>query len=694
MAADPSLSRRDFLAQCAAAMAAGPAALRAAERKPQPKTTRASPLAMWALTGTLKSDDVRRQLDAFHAAGWGVVLYPRWGLELEYLGEAWFERIRFIVEQAAARKMEVWLYDEFTWPSGHAKGLVTQGHEHLEAQLLHVERDGRSRIERVAGSANLLDAEATRRFLQVTHDRYAAAVGKFFGSTVRAIFTDEPSLELQHRGRPKGETSWRLAWSAAMEAALGGDFRQRITSVGGDVAHSPLWRDYWAAYTRIFHDVWVAPIARWCEAHKIAFTGHLLGEHSFGTQVAYNGCLRRQLGAFGIPGIDEISTRTEVARCEAMTLAAIAEFAGRERMAEVYALGPPTMTLGTMRRMVELCAACGVDRYVLGMCPQDFRGGIHKREYFGVYGPQQPWFRECARIYTDFVAEAAERARAAKPLGVPWPSDEELWTAAGPEPTKSPSLKAMSEKFIAAAREAIRARLEPGAAAPPALATRKRMEAAWTFAPKGLNSIRLDQPTLTVVELPRTAELSVQSQLVRGLRINGVAVNLDAAPADRHFDLSYRRVSVARLFRVGENRIEVDSTEPKPLKFLPALVLWGSFAVDTQGRLIAPPKTLIPGDWRAQGYPAFCGTGRYRTTVTLDTISKSLCVDSGGYPARAIVNGRNLGVRAWTPFVFDLRGAARAGRNDIIIEIASTLGHLVTPAEAPPVGLLAAWFES
>ncbi|MCX7826342.1 MAG: hypothetical protein N2689_12405, partial [Verrucomicrobiae bacterium] len=420
------------------------------------------------------------------------------------------------------------------------------------AQLLCVERDGHSRVERVPGSANLLMAEATQRFLAVTHERYAAAVGRFFGSTVRAIFTDEPSLALQHRPRAKDEVSWRLAWADAMEKALGGDFRQRLAGAGGDLARSPVWRDYWAAYTRVFHEAWVAPIARWCEAHQIAFSGHFLGEHSFGTQVAYNGSLRRQLAALGIPGIDEVSTRIEPSRCEALTLAAIAELEGRERMAEVYALGPPSMSLGTMRQMVDLCAACGVNRYVLAICPLDLRGGILKRDYLGIHGPQQPWFRECAKVYAERVAEAAARARAAKPLGVPWPSDEELWAVAGPEPTRSERLKALTERFVAAAREAIRARLEPGHVAVAALA-RKELAAEWTFKPKGLNSLRLDAPTLTVVDLPRRAEMSVQSQLVRTLRINGSLVDLIAAPADRQFDFSYRRVPVAKLLRAGEN---------------------------------------------------------------------------------------------------------------------------------------------
>ncbi|MFA6564133.1 MAG: hypothetical protein WCV00_19680 [Verrucomicrobiia bacterium] len=692
---DSSLSRREFLTRSlggAAAAGLAPFLQSSQTATAAPVKRPVAPLAMWALTGTLKSDDVRRQLDGYRDVGWGVVLYPRWGLELEYLSDAWFERIRFIVEQAAARKMEVWLYDEFCWPSGHAKGLVTKGHEELEAQVLHVESDGKSRIERVSGSANLLLPEATERFLAVTHERYAAAIGGFFGSTVRAIFTDEPSLAGQHQPRKPGSAAWQVTWSAAMEKELGGDFRQRLAGAG-DVARSPLWRDYWAAYASMFHDAWVAPIARWCEMHKIAFSGHFLGEHSFGSQVAYNGSLRRQLAALGIPGIDEISTRTDPAKCEALTLAAIAELAGRERMVEVYALGPPSMNMETMRKMVDLCAACGVDRYVLAICPFDLRGGVFKREYCGVSGPQQPWFRDGAKVYAEYVAEAAERARAAKPLGVPWPTDEELWAAAGPAPTRSKALKEMTEKFVAAAREAIRARLEPGNAAPAVVATRQNLETDWTFRPRGLNSVRLDQPFLSVVDLPRVAELSVQSQLVRGLRVNGTAVNLDSASVDRQFDLSYRRVPIAKLLRAGENQIEVDTTEPKPLKFLPALILWGDFAVDEQGRLIAPPKTIKLGDWRTQGFPALCGTGRYQAKVNLEAAPKCVSVNSGGYPVRAIWNGKDLGLRAWPPFRFDLRGKVRTGRNEIVIEVASTLGHLFVPKESPPVGLLEVWAE-
>ena len=687
------ITRRDFLNH-SAAISAGIALSQAADAAlappPEPASHPTAPLAMWALTGTLESANVERQLDTYNRAGWGVVLYPRWGLELEYLGEAWFERIRFIVEQAAARKMEVWLYDEFCWPSGHAKGLVTEDRKDLAAQFLEVEPDGRSRLVDVPESANLLLREATERFLQVTHDRYAAAIGEYFGTCVRAIFTDEPSLAAQHQGRGKA-ISWRFIWSKTLDAALGNDFRQRIAKAG-DLAKWSGWSEYWAAYTNVFHESWVAPIAEWCQDHNIALTGHFLGEGSLGSQVAYNGSLHRQQSGLGIPGIDEISTRSDPQKCEALTLASMAEFPGRERMVEVYALGPPFMKLDTMRNMVDLCSACGVDRYVMAICPYDLRGGIYKREYLGIHGPQQPWFEQYARVFADYVAEAAQRARQAVPLGIDWPAEEELWAVAGPDPKRSKVLQQLTQTLVADARKAIIARLQesdsPGVAAECAVPD----GTVWTFSPEGLNSMRIDGATVEIKDLPSRAELSVQVQLVRGLRINGSSINLDAAPVDREFDLSYCRVDIADLLKRGTNQFQVELTEPKPLRFLPSLILWGDFGVDEEGQLTAQAKSIPLGDWRPHGYPAFCGTGCYRAEIELDRRPTCLNVDSGGYPVSVTVNGHNVGKRAWAPFRFDLQDAAMPGLNEILIEVTSTLGHLFVPSDAPPVGLLAVRF--
>jgi len=260
---------------------------------------------------------------------------------------------------------------------------------------------------------------------------------------------------------------------------------------------------------------------------------------------------------------------------------------------------------------------------------------------------------------------------------------------AGPSPNHSKALNQMTKKFRDEAREAIRARVpaSPAAAVPSA----KKIEGPWTFELAGLNSVRIDRPTRAIVDLPSTAELSIQTQLVQGLRINGQAVDLAAAPADAKFDLSYCRIPVAKLLRAGENTFQVETAERKPLPFLPALILWGNFAVDAKQRIVAQPKTISLGDWRSQGYPTLCGVGRYRTTVQWNTVPKCLGLNSGEYPARVLVNGRECGRRPWGPFEFDLRGAARPGANEIVIEVASTIGHLFIPASSPLVGLLDAW---
>lgn len=684
----PGMTRRDFLTG-AVGLAAGAVVCRGGQSGPLSPPT--APLAMWALTGMLPSDEIRRQLDLFRGAGWGVVLYPRWGLEVEYLSDAWFERVRYIVSEAAAREIEVWLYDEFTWPSGQAKGRVAEAGGRREARVLRVGADGRCEVAALPGTAGLLDIAATREFLRVTHEGYAKAIGDFFGHTVRAVFTDEPSLPQQHHGGLRGPGDrWAVPWSEPLGAALGGDFPARIAAAK-DPGDPRLWAPYWAAFADVFESQWVKPIADWCAANRLLFTGHLLGEGGLGSQVASNGSLARQLAHFGIPGIDEIRTRVGVDDCEALTLASISRFPGRERMAEVYALGPPSLSMDTMRRMVDLLATCGVDRYVMAICPFDFRGSLLKREYFGVAGIQQPWFREAAKIFAEHVAEAAVLARGAEPLPIDWPSDEALWAVAGPDPAKSVPLREWTDRLVRDARKVLRDRLECGGPAGGPLPSRLALAADWKFRVAGPNSLRLDSPELTLDFVPGDAEISVQRQLVSALRVNGTAVDLNLAQPDTGYDTSYGRVSAAAMLRAGTNRIEWDSAEKSPLKFLPHAILWGDFSVDGAGHVVPPRAEVSIGDWRGQGYPELCGTGCYSAEVEMAESPERLEIDSGGYPVRVIWNGKDLGARCWAPFAFDLAGAARAGRNSIEIRITGTLGHLIAAKDAPPIGLLGVW---
>lgn len=48
---------------------------------------------------------------------------------------------------------------------------------------------------------NLCDPNATRAFLEVTHEKYAEKLSDEFGKGIRAFFTDEPSLIAWNTGR-------------------------------------------------------------------------------------------------------------------------------------------------------------------------------------------------------------------------------------------------------------------------------------------------------------------------------------------------------------------------------------------------------------------------------------------------------------------------------------------------------------
>ena len=57
-----------------------------------------------------------------------------------------------------------------------------------------VYNDGKWKRDYKAGRhpTDLLNPETTRTFMELTHKRYAEAVGSHFGKTIKFTFTDEP----------------------------------------------------------------------------------------------------------------------------------------------------------------------------------------------------------------------------------------------------------------------------------------------------------------------------------------------------------------------------------------------------------------------------------------------------------------------------------------------------------------------
>ncbi len=56
----------------------------------------------------------------------GVFLHPRYGMMTEYLSDEWFELVKYSRDVAKKLELELWIYDENSYPSGFAGGHVNE----------------------------------------------------------------------------------------------------------------------------------------------------------------------------------------------------------------------------------------------------------------------------------------------------------------------------------------------------------------------------------------------------------------------------------------------------------------------------------------------------------------------------------------------------------------------------------------
>ena len=93
-------------------------------------------ITMSAITGKPTRDKIFDYLKSLLDNGiGGVMIYPRSGCELEYLSEEWFATVKNIIEGSEELGLDVWLYDDFNWPSGDAGGRITAEPKHRRQAL-------------------------------------------------------------------------------------------------------------------------------------------------------------------------------------------------------------------------------------------------------------------------------------------------------------------------------------------------------------------------------------------------------------------------------------------------------------------------------------------------------------------------------------------------------------------------------
>ena len=121
-------------------------------------------------------------------------------------------------------------------------------------------------------SADLLNPAAVKTFIEITHERYYQALGKHFGHTIIAMFTDEPAI-LGRRGK-RGLRPWTDGFLLWYEQHGGTelDLAALWLDIGPDTEHKR--RVYKQAVNALLEQSYYQQISEWCTQHKIALTGH------------------------------------------------------------------------------------------------------------------------------------------------------------------------------------------------------------------------------------------------------------------------------------------------------------------------------------------------------------------------------------------------------------------------------------
>ena len=211
--------------------------------------------------------------------------------------------------------------------------------------------------------------------------------------------------------------------------------------------------------------------------------------------------------------------------------------------------------------------------------------------------------------------------------------------------------------------------------------------------------VRKYRTAFTVNARPQWCRLIVDG-LMRQERFSGrqttpvtVALNgteLSGFVTSDHYDRLCFEADVAEQLREGENELTVSSSGGmgEAAYLTQPFVLVGDFSVE-DSKVAAPRRELVNGDWAAEGYPFFSGTGILSRKIDLSRFDGRVFIrfEKLAETVEVVVNGKSAGVILWPPYELELTGLLRPGTNDLVLRVTNTSHNLFT-REAKPSGLV------
>ena len=125
-------------------------------------------------------------------------------------------------------------------------------------------------------AGDILNPEAVACFLRLTHDRYYEHLSDFFGTTIIALFTDEPGVFGKTPLRPPQARPFTPGLADWLQERWGQDPRPWLPALWLDYGEGTeaFRQRYETAIQERMHEVFYAAQSRWCVEHGIQLTGH------------------------------------------------------------------------------------------------------------------------------------------------------------------------------------------------------------------------------------------------------------------------------------------------------------------------------------------------------------------------------------------------------------------------------------
>ncbi|MGB9835905.1 MAG: glycosyl hydrolase [Candidatus Saccharicenans sp.] len=414
------------------------------------------PMPLWVWNEDMTADKVRRQLEYLKDKGFGGgFVHPRPGLITPYLTDEWLSLFKEAVQRGKELGLKVWVYDENSYPSGFAGGLVPAALPEAARSGLKATKLKKPDLKSAAGLVCVLKEDngqfiditerirsgetgwpegeywtfevvkqepspwyggftyvdlmrpgVTQAFLHLTHDAYKGVVGEEFGKTIPGSFQDEAEIA------PAGG-AWAVNYTPALfeefSKRRGYDLKSDLPSLfeeKGDFLH--VRHDFYLTCLELFIENWARPYYEYCSGNNLQLTGHYW-EHEWPIPRVVPDSLAMSAYAH-VPGIDILmnqwstSPHAQFGNARAVKeVRSVANQLGRKRvLSETYGASGWDLTFFDQKRIGDWEYALGVNLLNQHLVYSTIIGA-RKRDHPLSFSYHEPWWDDY-RLMNDYFA--------------------------------------------------------------------------------------------------------------------------------------------------------------------------------------------------------------------------------------------------------------------------------------------------